>query len=207
MTRKTLKLWAIGFGGLLFLAGLFVFIFDLLDKRNPEVVHAPDKITSFVEMLDLGDLVASVKPSNVELKFVTQGSGGGTGQFRDDWDPSVHQGILLEGATSRKNIEFEMTCEAERRALLLLRLKDAMTKSLSRWNSDVQIGRSGSHDGAAETEDFVLEYRADSEAGSYEGEIRVAVKEVSKELIRPSETGKVIHSLSIASNEARWARK
>jgi hypothetical protein len=207
MTRKTLKFWAIGFVGLLVLAGLFVLIIELLDNRRPLVVQPPDKVTSFVEMLDLGDLVASATPPEVELKLVTQGSGGGTGQFKHDWDPSVYRGVLLEGATCRKRIEFEMTCDAELRASLLLRLRDAMQKSLSRWDPNVQINESASPDGSDKAKSFVLEYRAEGQAGNYDGEIKVAIKEVPKELMRPSETGKVIHSLSIASNEARWGHE
>lgn len=207
MTRKTLKLWAIGFVGLLLLAGLFVFIIELLDNRRPLVVQPPDKVNSFVEMLELADLVASATPPDVELKLVTQGSGGGTGQFKHERDPSVYRGVLLVGETSRKRIEFEMTCDAELRASLLLRLRNAMQKSLSRWNPNVQVSESASPDGSAKAEGFVLEYRAEGQAGDYDGEIKVAIKEVPKELMRPSETGKVIHSLSIASTEERWAHE
>jgi hypothetical protein len=201
MTRKTLKSWAIGFVGLLLLAVLCVSFIELLDNRRP-LVPPPDKETSFVEMLDLGDLVSSATPPNVLLKRVTHGSGGGTG-FKYDRDPSK----LFDGATSRKSIEFEMLCDAELRASLLLRLRNAITESLSEWNSDVQIGRPASPEGSAEVDGFVLEYRAEGQAGDYEGEIKVAVKEVPKELIHPSEAGKVIHSLSIASSESRWGHQ
>jgi hypothetical protein len=205
--RMTLKAWAIGATGLLVLFGLLVFIMEQLDNRRPSVVQPPDKVTSFVETLELADLVASATPPDVELKLVTQGSGGGTGQFKHERDPSVYRGALLEGATSRKHIEFEMTCDPELRASLLLRLRDAMQKSLSRWNPNVQVSEAASPDGLAKAEGFVLEYRAEGQAGDYDGEIRVAIKEVPKELMRPSETGKVIHSLSIASSEERWAHE
>ena len=207
MNRITLKVWAIGATGLLVLFGLLAFVMEQLDNRRPSVVQPPDKANSFVETLELRDLVASATPPDIELQLITQGSGGGTGQFKHDRDPSVYRGVLLVGATSRKCIEFEMTCDAELRASLLLRLRDAMQKSLSRWNPNVQVSESASPDGLAKAEGFVLEYRAEGQAGDYEGEIKVAIKEVPKELMRPSETGKVIHSLSIASNESRWGQE
>ena len=177
---------------------------EQLDNRRPSVVQPPDKVNSFVEMLELADLVASATPPDVELKLVTQGGGGGTGQFKHERDPSVYRGVLLVGTTSRKRIEFEMTCDAELRASLFLRLRDAMQKSLSRWNPNVQVSESAPQDSLAKAEGFVLEYRAEGRAGDYDGKIMVAIKEVPKELMRPSETGKVIHSLSIASTEERW---
>lgn len=207
MTRKTLKLWAIGFAGMLVLAGAFLVIFELLDNRRPLVIQPPDKATSFLEMLDLGELVASVTPPDVELKFLTQGSGGGTGQFKHDRDPGVYRGLLLEGATCRRRIEFEMTCDAKLRTSLLLRLKEAIQKSLSRWDPNVQISEYASPDGLAEAEVFMIEYRAEGQSAEFDGKIKIAIKEVPKELMRPTETGSVIHALSIASNEARWGRE
>jgi hypothetical protein len=201
MSRLTIKSWALGFLGLLLLAGLCVSVIELLDNRGP-LVPPPDKVTSFVELLDFGALVASSTPPSVELKRVTEGSGGGTG-FKYDPDPSA----LFDGATSSKSIEFEMTCDAERRASLLVQLGDAITESLREWNSDVQIDNPASSDDSAEAKGFVLLYRAEGQSGDYEGEITVAVREVPQDAMRPSEAGQVIHSLSIISNESRWGHQ
>lgn len=207
MTRKTLKLWAIGAVGLLVLFGLLVFIMEQLDNRRASVVQPPDKGTSFVASLDLGELVASVTPPALELKFVTQGSGGSSGQFKHDRDPSIYRGVLLQSATSRSHIEFEMTADAEMRASLLAALRHEMQNSLTRWQPNVEVSEAAWPDGVAAGDAFALEYRAEAETGSYEGEIKVTIQRVPNENLRPSETGKVIHSLCVASSEDRWGRE
>ncbi len=207
MTRKTLKLWAIAAAGLLVLFGLLAFIMEQLDNRRPSVVQPPDQATSFVAMLALRDLVALATPPTLELKFVTHGSGGRSGQFKHDRDPSVYRAVLRQGATSRNHIEFEMTADAEMRAALLAALRNALQNSLTRWQPNVEVSEAAWPDNVASRDTFALEYRAETEAGSYRGEIQVAIQRVPNENLRSSETDKVIHSLSVASSEDRWGRE
>jgi hypothetical protein len=205
MTRKTMKFLAIGVGGLSVIAGLSVLIFEFSNISKPRYVPAPDRTGSYVEALELGDLVESAAPSDLELHFVTHGTGGGAGQFKHDRDPGVHRSVLLGGATSRKNIEYEMSCLPGIRASFLARLRDAMNESLKRWNPNVHVIDSTSPDAALNVEGFLLDYRAEGMAGDYAGRIRVAIREVPNDQLRPSETGKVIHSITIAGTESRWA--
>lgn len=205
MKRTTLKVCAIGATGLLVVLGLGLFIIEQLDNPGPQV-QAPDKGTSFVAMVDLGALVASAKPPALELKPVTSGSGSHMGDFKFDRKPGLHRRTLLHGSTSSQNIEFEITADAQIRAAFLAGLRNAMQDSLSRWQPKVQVSETSRTDGVAAPEGFALEYRAEGIAGDYEGEIKVAIQEVPKENLRRSETGKVIHSLSVATSEDRWGR-
>lgn len=207
MKRNTLKLWAIGATGILVLFGLLVFIMEQLDNRRPSVVQPPDMATSYVETLDLGDLVASATPPALELQFVTQGSGAHSGDFKDDLDPSVYPGVLLQVTSSRSHIEFELATDAETRATLLSELRDATRISLSRWQPMVEVHEARWPEGAATPEGFLLEYRAVGEAGDYEGKIKVTIEQMSENTLRPHEAGKEIYSLSVTTSEDRWGRE
>lgn len=191
--------------GLLALFGLLVFIMEQIDNRNPLVIQPPDKNSSFVQMMDLGDLVESVTPDDMELKFVRQGSGSGTGSFKHDRDPSVYRGILLEGASSRNHIQFEITADAEMRGALLSGLRVVIQQSLSRWQPHIEVKETVWPDDVVAPEAFVLCYRSEVEAGSYEGEIRVTIEPMPTEIPHPADTGTIQRSLSIVAREDRWA--
>jgi hypothetical protein len=100
-----------------------------------------------------------------------------------------------------------MTADAEMRATLLAALRNAMRNSLSRWQPNVEVSEAAWPEGVAARDAFALEYRAEAETGSYEGDIKVAIQRVPNENLGPSETGKVIHSLSVTSSEDRWGRE
>jgi hypothetical protein len=206
MKRTTLRACIIGVMGLLVLVGVYAFIVERLDNWRPLVGPVPDKSTSFVETMDLRDLVTSATPPALELKFVTEGSGGSTGGFKPDETAVGHRGVVLQSSNNR-HIEYEMTADSETRAALLARLRSAIGNSLSRWQPKVNVKDATMNGSPTAPESFTLEYHADGATGHFEGEIKVAIQQVPKENLRRSETGRVIHSLTVETSEERRGLK